>query len=230
MTLSCIIVDDDLFALDQLVEYVNKIPFLRIIKTFSNPLLALHEISKLETPIDFLFTDIEMGELSGLELAKKIGDKVTCLVLVSAHLRYCIDGYDLNARYFLSKPFNFKKFEHIVIELVNRVFHHKKSIKIKLSGKFQPLKVPIEEIIMIEGAGNYIKLHTLDKTFVPYLKLGEIEKKLELYPNFQRVNKSFIININHIINIDGYTILLKKNLIAKVGRSYQKKIKQKEPI
>lgn len=225
MTLSCIIIDDELHSIQQLEEYIGQISFLKVLKTYTNPLLAVHEINSLEKPVDFLFTDIEMNNISGLELAQLINRKVNCLVLVSSHLKYVVDGYDVNARYFLSKPFYFKKFEKIVNELVSRIFAAKKFLIIKISGKTQPVKVFTDDIILIEGAWDYIKIHTLDKIYIPYLKLKFIEEELKIHSNFKRINRSFIININYVERIEGYNILLRGNLKVNVGRSYQKKFK-----
>jgi len=221
MIFSCIIIDDDIYAVEQIVEYIALMPVLRLIKSYSDSLSALQEIKRLEKPVDFLFTDINMPGISGIELSKQIGSKIKCLVLVSGHINYAVEGYAVDAKYFLTKPFNFEKFKSITNDLIQRAFKEKPFVIIKLSGKNNIVKVYVDDIIAIEGYGNYIKIHTINEMLTPYYKLSEMENKLKEYLNFKRVSKSFIISTKHIVKINGYNITLKDCINVWVGESYK---------
>jgi len=221
MTFSCIIVDDDFFAVQQLEKYISELPFLSIVKSYTDPQQALKYIEALEKPIDFLFTDIEMPSLSGLELARKVKNKVRILVLVSGYQGYALEGYHVNARAFLTKPFNFREFENDINRLIRILNDENPFIVIRL-GKNQNTKVYINDIIAIEGNGNYINVHTMNGILVPYQKLSTLEGKLNYYRNFIRVSKSFIISVKHIEKREGYTLLLKNELLVNITESYRK--------
>lgn len=219
---SCIIIDDDPQAVELLVECIQLSPYLTLIKFYTDPIIAQREIAQFEKPIDILFTDVEMPGLSGLELAGTINKQVNCLVLVSSHLQYALEGYNVNAQQFISKPFDYKKFEKIMANLISRLKVEDDFIMIRLAGKNNALKLYLKEIIAIESASNYLKVHTLEKTYIPYGTLNAMEEELKSFADFRRISRSFIINTRFIKNINRYKILMEKGLYATVGNSYQK--------
>ncbi len=221
MTLSCIVVDNDLFAVEQLEEYILEMPGLNMIISFTDPLVALIEIGALGKPIDILFTDVEMPGLSGLELASRLQHQVKNLVLVSSNIDYAIDGYHVNAKAFLSKPFNYKKFEAVVNRLISRIETEDPFIWVKLA-KNSMVKVYIKNIIAIEGNGNYINIHTVNEILTPYYKISEIEKDLASYSQLKRVSKSFIVSIHYIKKRVGHSLSLQNNLLVNISEPYRK--------
>jgi len=222
MPFSCIIIDDDKFALEQLKEYIDLSPYLRLEKAFVDPFSALDFIKSLHNPIDILFTDVEMPGMSGLKLAEQLEDKIKLLILVSSHLRYAIDGYNVNAQQFLTKPFGYPKFEKIIESIRHKIPSADEYLMIKLSGKNQAVKVLLQDIIYIESAANYLKVITKTKTFVPYGSLQSMQQALTPHTNFLRISRSLIININFISSTDRYQIRLYNDVIVSVGESYQK--------
>lgn len=216
MKFSCIIVDDDPLSVEQMTEYIKGIPKLTLIGSFTSPGMAIKAIQALDTPLDFLFTDVEMSEVSGIALARHIMHKVRNLVLVSGHLKYAIDGYDLDAKHFLAKPFNFKQFESIVNKLSPKEYAY---INIKEGKTIE--KVDLQTVIAFEGASNYVKVHTTRKLFMTYSKLSEIESELSQSSNFIRINRSFIISKSHIEKINGKKIFLKNSIQLSPGSTFK---------
>ncbi|QPH41241.1 LytR/AlgR family response regulator transcription factor [Pedobacter endophyticus] len=221
MTFSCIVVDDDLFAVEQLEEYIFKLPGLNLDHSYTNPLMALKEIEALEEPIDFLFCDIQMPNLSGLELAKLVHNKVKNLILVSAYPEYAVDGYGVDAKDFLSKPFDFPQFEHLVARVNKRIKDENPFIVVKLS-KNSFVNVNVNEIVAIEGNGNYINIHTINDFIVPYYKLSAIENDLKHDTRFKRASKSFIVSTDHIKRRSGNLLTLKKGIIVNISIPFRK--------
>lgn len=222
MKLSCIIIDDELFAIQQLEEYLAEVPIIGTIKSYSDPKLALAEIMQSEDKIDLLFTDIEMPTISGIDLIKQIRNKIDFLVLVSAHLNYAIDGYQINAQHFLLKPFDFNRFYQVVNQLTSRIALETPSIYVRQGKKY--IKIQIQDIIAIEAALNYVKVHTECRVDIIYGNMKSFEKDLKIYDNFIRVSKSFIISKNHIIQIQGKAIYLKNQLSMTIGITYEKSL------
>lgn len=103
----------------------------------------------------------------------------------------------------------------------NRLDLERPSILIKLSGKNSAVKLYIDDIILIEGASNYIKIHTKDKIYVPYSKMYAMENELRNYNIFKRISRSFIISSLHIEKVEGYHIKLKNELNVSVSKLYR---------
>jgi DNA-binding LytR/AlgR family response regulator len=226
ITFSCIIIDDEPLALTLLTRCIDKVPNLSLIKAYSDPILASREIKALNKPVDFIFTDVEMPNLNGLTLADEIAHKATNIVLVSAHILYSIEGYNVNAKHFLYKPYTLEKMEKIVNGIINNMAKKKPYILIRLGGKLQIEKIYVDEIIAIQGNGNYINIHTINATLVSYYKLSDMENDLKLFSFMKRISKSYIISTNHIEKIKGFSIFLKNNLTVSVGESYRSDFKK----
>lgn len=222
MPFSCIIVDHDSNSISALTEYINISPHLRLEISFDNAISALEYIQLMDHPIDILFTEIEMPELTGLQLANTINHKVGMLVLMSCHVHYAVDGYFFNARHFLTKPFDYPIFDRIISHIIQQTNFAEDFIIIKLSGKNQSIKICLKDIIGIQSASNYLKVHTIDKTYIPYGSLQAMEETLSHSSQFMRISRSVIINTNCIISTDRYRIKLENDIQVNVGESYQK--------
>lgn len=116
------------------------------------------------------------------------------------------------------------------VEEINRLFINasppnmlleRPSFLLKLSGKNIAVKLYIDEIILIEGASNYIKIHTANKIYVPYSKISAMENELKMYKIFKRISRSFIISSRYIEKVDGYNIKLKNELSVSVSKCYR---------
>lgn len=225
-TFSCIIIDDDPLSLALLARCVDKLSSLRLIRSYTDPILALKEINELKKPVDFLFLDVEMPGLNGLELACKIADKTINIILVSAHLLYSIEGYNINAKHFLYKPFDVDKVETIINGIINNMAREKPYIMVRFGSKMQIQKIDVDTIIAVEGNGNYINILTINGTLVSYYKLSKMENDLRAFLFMIRIHKSYIVSTKHIEKIDGFSILLKNNMEINVGESYRSDFKK----
>lgn len=218
---SCIIVDDDLFAIKQLMEYISMTPQLSLFKTYLDPVIAVSEICLLDKKIDILFTDVEMPEMSGIKLVAETRNKVRSVILISGDFNYALDGYNIGAKNFINKPFNFEKFSAVIDNVISKILLEYPFLMVKLSGKNQAVKIYLGDIIAVEGASNYIKIHTPKKVFMPYSKMKLMEARLTGY-DFKRVSKSAIISTKHIKRIEKYSLHLTNDLVFAVGESYRK--------
>lgn len=222
MPFSCIIVDHDLNALSQLTDYIMSSPYLRLEKSFDNAITALESIQLMNNPVDILFTEVEMPGLTGFQLAQTIHHKVGLLVLMSNHIHYAAEGYYFNARQFLAKPFDYQKFEKTTDHIIQQIHSGGDFLMIRLSGKNQSVKIGLKDIISIESASNYLKVHTADKTYIPYGSLQAMQESLSHSNQFMRISRSVIINTSYIMGTDRYRIKLAHDIQVNVGESYQK--------
>ncbi|TSE11198.1 LytR/AlgR family response regulator transcription factor [Aquimarina algiphila] len=200
-SLRCLIVDDEPPAIRLLKNYVEKVPFLDLISSTTKALEALQHIENEN--IDLVFLDIQMPDLSGIQLSKIIKDKVQ-IIFTTAYPQFAIEGYELNAVDYLLKPFEFDRFYQAVLKIKQKEssIHQNKSTEeylfVKTDGKNNYEKVYINEILYIEGLKNYVAIHLLDKQIITYSTLKHIESTLPS-TTFIKIHKSYIVSINHII-------------------------------
>ena len=218
---TCLIVDDEMPARELLKEFVTKIPNLELIGMCSNAIEA--KLLLATTPVDVLFLDIQMPDLTGVELIKILPNTSRpSIILTTAYEKHAVDGYQLGITDYLLKPFTFERF----FQAVNKAIDEKampndlpthteatvvnKHIFLKTGSKI--VRVPFQDLFYIEGFRKYIKVHTSTQRHIVYQSLSKV---LEALPadNFVRVHRSFIINLSKIDNIDGNLIKIGNNEI-----------------
>lgn len=225
--LNCVIIDDEKYAVGLLEEYIDTMPNLQLLKSFTNPLQALMEIS-VDDHIDIIFMDMDMPDMSGLDLSIAIRDKTKYLVITTGHSKYAYEAFGVQANDYLLKPISMSKFALMIKKLLNAETLVK-SIPatddfffIKTDQVQKYTKINIRDIIMIEGLNNYVKIHTVQETHVAYLTMKELESKLHDHQNFVRVQRSFIVSMNYISKVEGYTIILSNKMEVPLGTTYKK--------
>lgn len=217
MELNCIIVDDEPLALNLLAEYVRRTPFLKLAAKCATGIEALDAFHKQK--IDIAFLDIQMPELSGLELSKLISG--TSIVFTTAFEQYAIEGYKVEAVDYLLKPFSYAEFLSAANkcakrrELENRkqsqpADTHEQSIIVK--SDYKQVIINIDDIDYIESTGDYITIHKKGENIQTLMSMKAIQNIL---PEniFVRVHRSFIVNINKITLIDRNRIVFGKEHI-----------------
>jgi two-component system LytT family response regulator len=235
MDLKCIIIDDDQYAIDALVRYVNEMPGLSVHQTFLKPLEALVAIHE---PVDFIFLDIEMPEISGLELAESLRFKTKFLIFTTSHPSYALKAFDLNANQYLLKPISFSKFALTINYLLkNNLDHHKTALETAKPAELIPKKDHLQfikadqkhtyhyidpnEIIYVAAAKNYVIIHTEKEQFVTHLGLNHIDEALSKH-HFIRIYKSYLIAKRAIKKVEGSNIKLKNcELDFQLGEVYR---------
>lgn len=210
-----LVVDDDPTVIEQITEYITNTQNLNFVKSYTNPKIAMSDILNAQDKVDILFTDIEMPQLSGLELAAKVRHKIKFLILASGHVQYAVDGYDLKANNFLAKPITYKKFQLATNSIFETLQVDKPFIIFKVKDSKEMVKLWIEEIIYIEANGNYVIINATKKTYTTLMKLSQIEERLSPYNQFLRINKSFIISTAYIEKYqDGFIYLSNKKSLS----------------
>ena len=210
---TCIIIDDEQHAIDVLTHYVNRIPSLEIVASFTNPLQALQFLN--ERSVDLLFLDIQMPEISGLDLIRAIGGR-SKVILTTAYSEFVSDGFELEVTDYLLKPVSFPRF----LKAVQRVTTPPPGIpaeedltgdyffvKTELKGKM--LKINFKDIDYIEGMKNYVAIHHDGTKTLAYLNMKDLEARLPAR-YFMRIHRSYIIALEKIVAIEGNTVQLRK--------------------
>ncbi|SEE17529.1 DNA-binding response regulator, LytR/AlgR family [Tenacibaculum sp. MAR_2010_89] len=228
--LKCIIADDEPIARQILESYIKELPNLELISSCKNSFEVMAVLQEKE--VDLLFLDINMPKLSGLSLLKTLQQKPS-VIITTAYPEYAVEGFELSVTDYLLKPFSFERFFQAVMKIKKKgvikseVFSKNKeeensSIFVKSDKKI--IKLNFNEINYIEAYGNYIKIYT-DKRILTPQTLTDFLKKIPT--NFIRIHKSFAINFNKIVMIDGNQIVLQNELKLAIGKSYRKELLQR---
>ena len=224
--MKCVIIDDEQHAIDVLKFYTDKIPDLDVLQTFINPIDAIVFLNS--TPVDLVFLDINMSNISGFEFLK-IYNKGN-IVLTTAYSDYAINSYEYDVIDYLLKPFSFERFVASYQKTLNRSnnnslnqdsSHYSDFLFLK-TDRDKMIKVDFEQIIYVEGLKNYICVHTISGQIITLLNMKDIEKYLP-YQKFIRVQRSFIVNMNFVNSIEGNKIILSNtnNTIIQLGITYR---------
>lgn len=209
--LNCIIADDEPLALDLIKGYIERVPFLNLIKSCSNASEVI-EISE-KSQIDLAFLDIQMPGLNGLELAKILDAKIM-IVFTTAFNNYAIDGYKVNTIDYLLKPFNFEEFYDAAVK-AQRVFEERNTPTVSVNNQYIFVKteyriqrIEFSQILYIEGMKDYVKIY-MQNQIKPVVSLMSMKSILERLPKnlFMRVHRSFIVNLSKIQTIERSRIL-----------------------
>jgi len=200
----CLIVDDEPPAIRLVEKYVEKVAFLTLVASTTKALEAIKIIE--ENDIDLVFLDIQMPELTGIQLSKIIKhshrDKVN-IIFTTAYSQFALESYDLNALDYLLKPFAFERFYQAVLKLKTPEESYvsnsptEEYVFIKTDGKNNFEKVYVKDIQYIEGVKNYVAIHLQDKRIITYNTLKNIQEWLP-DSEFIKIHKSFIVSIKHI--------------------------------
>jgi DNA-binding LytR/AlgR family response regulator len=200
MKLCCAIVDDEPLSIEILQGLLNRIPTIEVVATFNDALSVLDKLSELD--VDFLFLDIEMPNLSGIDFLKSLPHP-PLTIITSANKNYALDGFELNVVDYLLKPLTFErvlKSINKVIELKSIKPHHPSAIPddyIYLKENKKMVRVRISDIKYIESIKDYVKVVTQGKTVVTKQNISHFEETLDS-ENFIRIHRSFIVGVKHI--------------------------------
>ncbi|WP_103070391.1 LytR/AlgR family response regulator transcription factor [Aquimarina sediminis] len=222
-SLRCLIVDDEPPAIRLLENYVSKVPFLDLIATTTKAIEALKQIEN--DTIDLVFLDIQMPDLSGIQLSKIVKDRVQ-IIFTTAYPQFALEGYNLNAMDYLLKPFEFERFYQAVLKVkqknitTDQNVSAKEYLFVKTDGKNNYEKVYLDDILYIEGLKNYIAIHLPHKQIITYNTLKYIENTLP-ESTFIKIHKSYIVAMNHILKTDSLHVYINDQILP-IGDTYRK--------
>ena len=216
---TCIIIEDEPLALEKTKDFVSKVPFLHLSATFDNALTGLAYLNN--NKVDILFLDINMDELTGIELlqSSKINSQV---IITTAYQEYALKGYELQITDYLLKPFSFNRFLQAVNKAQENIAHRTSDtlpdfIFVKTENRLE--KIMLNEIVYIEGMRDYLRIHTVNKKLMTLQNFSEFEKMI---PSSLvcRVHKSYMVALNKIESIERSRIKIADQMIP-ISETYK---------
>ncbi|MDH4461091.1 MAG: LytTR family DNA-binding domain-containing protein [Flectobacillus sp.] len=243
MKLTCIFIEDEAPAMNLLKIYAARTPSIEVLGFFDSSIEAVHFLS--DNPVDVIFTDVNMPQLTGIELTQLLRNK-PYIIFITANAEYAVNGFELDIVDFLVKPVTFERFIKSVNKVLDReekklgVANHTEienkdeledysmtSIYVKESGKV--IRIDFDEIIAIEGLKDYVKIITDERPIVTHLTMKRLEEQILPKSKFMRVHKSFIVGLRQIRKFDGLDsyLELQNKLQIPVGPQYKDTLMQK---
>ena len=220
-----IAIDDEPLALQQLVTYISKVPFLELAGQCQSAVEAIRLLNS-ET-VDAVFCDINMPDLNGMDFVKSLAAP-PLIVFTTAYSEYAVEGFKVNAVDYLLKPFGLQDFIRAANRLKDRLSTPPsqegaggESDTLFVKTDYRMVKVSIQDIRYVEGMSEYLKLHldSQPKPIITLLAMKALEEKLP--PNFMRIHRSYIVNLDKIQEVNKNRVIIDTATSLPIGDSYR---------
>ena len=213
MSLTCIIVEDELMSRKSLQRLCEQNGLLELLSVFDNALSALDFLAEQE--VDLIWLDVEMPGLTGFGLLEKL-PSIPFVILTTSKIEYAFDAFQYNVTDYLKKPITLPRF-NIAVEKVLDLHTRAKAnlddgrqeIYIKTDGRY--IRLPFETISYVENTGDYVKIFTATHTHIVYTTMKYLEEKLGT--QFLRVHRSYIVHLGKIVDIEDNTLVVSNKVI-----------------
>lgn len=220
MKLTCIIVDDEMIARKSLERLCLKVESLELLSIFENPREALAYLE--ESDVDLIFLDVEMPDLSGIEFMDHIGD-LSQIILTTSKTEYAYEAFQYHVSDYLKKPISLPRFEqsvHKALEIHKQDENYEANtndIYIREDGRY--VRIRYDDILYFENAGDYIYIKTAQSNHIIHGTIKSIDTRLK-DPRFLKVHRSYIVNLDKIIDIEDATLVIGKKVIP-ISRAHK---------
>jgi len=224
MNIRCLAIDDEPLALQQLVAYIKKVPFLELAAQCQSALEARKFLEN--DTVDAVFCDINMPDLNGMDFVKSLVVP-PLVVFTTAYSEYAVEGFRVNAVDYLLKPFGLQEFQRAANRLKERMSpsigddNFGGSDVVFLKTDYRVVKVSIPDIRYIEGMSEYLKvwIEGEAKPIITLLSMKKMEERLPDY--FMRIHRSYIVNLNKIQEVNKNRIIMDAETYLPIGDIYK---------
>lgn len=228
MPLKCIAIDDEPLALELIKNYTARFPELELLHTFDDAISGAEFIRN--TPVDILFVDINMPDITGLDLVRSLAER-PIIIFTTAHKKFAIDGFELDAIDYLLKPISFERFSKAVSKAIEYARYKNKTENettenLFVYSEYRLIRIPLNDIEYIESLEDYIKIHLIDtKTILTLMPLKKVLEKLPA-AKFKRIHRSYVVAINKVSSVLNRKVRLTSSAELPVSDSYSHFIKE----
>jgi|TARA_R100000479_G_scaffold70100_3_gene33738 DNA-binding LytR/AlgR family response regulator len=225
--LKYIIIDDEPLAHEIIEEFCSMLPHLQLEKNCYSAMEATQYLN--ENTVDFIFLDINMPKLKGLDFLKTLSNPPKTIV-TTAYKEHALEGFELNVVDYILKPFSFDR----LVKAVNKVSETQMSKTVSkeitsetsqrffIKGDKKHHQIDLKDLLYIEAHGNYTKLFLKGEMIISHEKISHYQSILN-EDNFLRIHKSFIVAIDKIKFIEGNRIFINESRIP-IGQTYKSNV------
>lgn len=229
MRLRTLIIDDEPIALEKLKSYVEKTPFLELVAKCQSAFEAIEFLATGEA--DLVVTDINMPDLDGLDFVRSL-PKAPMVIFTTAYPQYAVDSYRVSAVDYLLKPYGFADFHRAAGKALEIYGQRNQpapadpsapqaggSLFVKVDYRY--IRVSLADIRYIKGYGEYLQIY-VSGSETPLLTLSSFASvKERLTDNFLQVHRSYIVNMDHVGQIERNRVVMPPDLYIPVGDSFK---------
>jgi DNA-binding LytR/AlgR family response regulator len=209
-------------ALALIQEYVTRIPELRLLYSFEDAIAGSEFLRN--NPVDILFVDINMPDISGLSLVASL-DVKPAVIFTTAYKKFAFEGFELEAVDYLLKPISFERFEKAVKKAIQSLKGKEKEEELPQDdffvwSEYKQVKIDLSQIEFIEAREDYVLFHQLNhRPVLSLMTLKSVQEKLPVI-KFVRIHRSYIIPVSGIKQIGSKKVTLGSGRELPVGNSY----------
>ena len=225
--ITCMAIDDEPLALQQIAAYIGKVPFLEL-KAQCQSAIEARQFLEQDT-VDAIFCDINMPDLNGMDFVKSL-TVPPLIVFTTAYSEYAVEGFRVNAVDYLLKPFGMQDFQRAANRLKERLSTEKSETGIEnsqsddtifLKTEYRIVKVAISDIRYVEAMSEYLKvwLESEKKPIVTLLSMKKMEERLPGY--FMRIHRSYIVNLTKIQEVNKNRVIMDADTYLPIGDMYR---------
>lgn len=222
--MKALIVDDNDIARTTLAYLAKQVPDLSIVSEFSNAIEAYHYLQS--NSVDLIFLDIEMPEMTGIELTKTLSGKETIIIFTTSKKEYALEAFELNIADYLLKPIMPVRFLQAVSKAQTILESRKENVEITrdeflfVRDSNITRRLKLDDIFYAEAMGDYVKFYTKEKMFAIHGKMKTAEERLPK-DHFIRVHRSYIVSVGKIDTLQDGGIMINGKFIP-VADAYRK--------
>lgn len=222
--MKALIVDDNDIARTTLAHLAKQVPDLSIVSEFSNAIEAYHYLQT--NSVDLIFLDIEMPEMTGIELTKTLSGKETIIIFTTSKKEYALEAFELNIADYLLKPIMPVRFLQAVSKAQTILESRKENVEVTrdeflfVRDSNITRRLKLDDIFYAEAMGDYVKFYTKEKMFAIHGKMKTAEERLPK-DHFIRVHRSYIVSVGKIDTLQDGGIMINGKFIP-VADAYRK--------
>jgi DNA-binding LytR/AlgR family response regulator len=219
--LKAIAIDDEPMALEVIKAHSAKVSFIQLKETFVSAMEALEYLKT--NPMDLVFLDINMPDITGLDFSQLL-PKNCGIIFTTAYSQYAADAFNLNAIDYLVKPFDFVRFMKACQKAFDSLGKEETETPyLFVKDSYDLVRIVLADLLYIQSEGNYLTFKEKDKKTVTRMTMTEA---LELLPskNFMRVNKSYVVNLNHIQKIERHQVSVAEKEFVPIAANYHSEL------
>lgn len=227
----CIAIEDEPLALQQIINYIEKTPFLELVGSKDNAIEAIELVESKE--VELMFVDINMPDLNGMEFVKSLKDPPK-VIFTTAYDEYAVEGFKVDALDYLLKPIGYPDF----LKAANKAktwfdLQGSKTEEVKSNNEFlfikseyKLIRVEFNDIKYIEGMKEYVRIHlTNQKPLMTLMRMKKIEEHLPS-SKFMRVHRSYIVNLEKVSTVEKSRIIFDENVYIPISDQHKESFQQ----
>ncbi|MCU0445469.1 MAG: LytTR family DNA-binding domain-containing protein [Microscillaceae bacterium] len=221
--LTCMVVDDDEVSRSIITHFIKKTDYLELQFSCESAVEA-HNLLKKDPDLDIIFLDVEMPEMTGMELLQTLDDRTKNVILTTSREKYAVEAFEYDVSDYLVKPINYARFLKATAKVLKKVTEEmdvpvdSNYLFVRVNHKI--VKISPKDILYIEALSDYILIHTDKNRYIVHSTMKGIEEKLESFKSFTRIHRSYIVNLDHLESVQDINVVVNNKSIP-IGRSYR---------